>query len=445
MFYPPFLIYKNNIMKTSFYNNSTEYENNVILHNGLSGKFLILNPYLYNLFEISSKENRINELIEIHGDFYNSLIKGGFLVDDSFDEVRYCYEKMKEVDNENDTFHLIINPTLNCNFKCWYCYETHVKDSRINEGVKNNITKYISRLIKDKERGFNNFILSWFGGEPLLQFVNVMVPILEESYKICHDNGIKFYSNITTNALLVNNRVVEIAKKYNLTPFQITLDGHKDRHNKVRYISKNKGSYDEIIKNIKLLLNNEINVLARINCSEDTFTDLEKILEDFNNIDSNSIKYLSFSFHKVWQTEKNVEEDMSKYIKIFRQNGFTVVNNYLNINISCYADKLNQATINYDGNVFKCTARDFTEENREGILTDEGEIIWNEKYPKRFESKHKNRPCLECSILPVCKGGCSQYSMEKEEEYCIYDFDEIKKKKIILDLFLTQIQNISAL
>ena len=31
---------------------------------------------------------------------------------------------------------------------------------------------------------------------------------------------------------------------------------------------------------------------------------------------------------------------------------------------SCYADKINQMTVNYDGGVYKCTARDFNEKEQ---------------------------------------------------------------------------------
>ncbi|WP_134790028.1 SPASM domain-containing protein, partial [Flavobacterium psychrophilum] len=103
---------------------------------------------------------------------------------------------------------------------------------------------------------------------------------------------------------------------------------------------------------------------------------------------------------------------------------------------SCYADKRNHATLNYNGDVFKCTARDLESKSKEGYLNEEGIIEWNEKFEDRMDSKFKNPPCLKCSILPICNGGCSQQAIEhKGIEYCVYNFDENRKLDIIKDKF----------
>jgi uncharacterized protein len=111
------------------------------------------------------------------------------------------------------------------------------------------------------------------------------------------------------------------------------------------------------------------------------------------------------------------------------------------VRYSCYADRSNHATINYNGEVFKCTARDFTSASKEGDLDEDGNIIWNERYTDRMTSKLKNKPCLECAILPICGGGCSQKAMESaNEDYCVHFFDENRKKNIIRDRFRTIVE-----
>ena len=103
---------------------------------------------------------------------------------------------------------------------------------------------------------------------------------------------------------------------------------------------------------------------------------------------------------------------------------------------SCYADKRYQATINYNGEVFKCTARDFTNNTGEGYLTTEGSVVWNEKYEKRLSSKFKNPPCKECRILPICGGGCSQQALESNgNDYCVLNYDEGIKTQVIINKF----------
>ncbi|WP_081580599.1 SPASM domain-containing protein [Bergeyella zoohelcum] len=99
--------------------------------------------------------------------------------------------------------------------------------------------------------------------------------------------------------------------------------------------------------------------------------------------------------------------------------------------------------MNYDGNIFKCTARDFTSENSEGVIDDEGELIWNDKFYVRRNIKFSNAPCLECKILPICNGSCSQHYIENiGKGFCIYDFDESKKINQVKQIFLEEINKL---
>jgi uncharacterized protein len=101
---------------------------------------------------------------------------------------------------------------------------------------------------------------------------------------------------------------------------------------------------------------------------------------------------------------------------------------------SCYADKKNSAVINFNGDIFKCTARDFTNVKREGYIDVKGEVIWeNDSLNRRLNAKFNNKPCLSCRIMPLCNGGCSQHALDHlgVDEYCVYSFDEKEKDKIV--------------
>jgi uncharacterized protein len=145
--------------------------------------------------------------------------------------------------------------------------------------------------------------------------------------------------------------------------------------------------------------------------------------------------------NKVWQeTNDDLVDQVDAFQAQAQAFGFKIpgaleANTVIN---SCYADKRNQSVINYNGDVYKCNARDFTKERREGVLGD-GQIVWNDKYEQRMHIKLKNKPCLECRILPICGGGCSQKAVESAgRDYCVQDFDEQKKKSIVLGMFLSE-------
>jgi uncharacterized protein len=427
-------------MKASQFNSFFFYEGKQIGYNAFTNEFLLLEPELFDLFNAAKHEENWEELREIHYDFHDYLLEKGFIVEKNDNEVEKVKQLVQKIDQENDElYELTINPTMNCNFKCWYCYETHIKASKMTKETISNILLLVDNILMSKPN-LKEFHLQWFGGEPLLYFDTTVLPILKEVYPKMIERGIEFSSGFTSNGLLINQTMLEICKDHGVSHFQITLDGHRERHNQVRYISKERGSYDEIVANIKLCAKNEIATSARINVSAETLDNLSKILDDFADLDENAKQYLNFSFHEVWQEEKDLDSDIQKEVNLFRANGLNTLYNGVNLDTvrnSCYADKKNHATVNYNGDVFKCTARDFESDSREGVLNDNGIIEWNEKFEDRMNSKFKNKPCLSCKILPICNGGCSQQAIEHTgREYCVHGFDENKKLEIIKDKFL---------
>lgn len=427
-------------MKFSRFNNFFNYEDKKVGYNSYESEFIILETELFELFEASKRENNAKELETIHPEFYNHLIEKGFLIEDDVDEIENVKKLVQEIDIENDTFYrLTINPTMNCNFKCWYCYETHIKASKMSNDTIISITKFVDNILEEK-KALTNFHLSWFGGEPLLYFDKTVKPLLEDIYPKMQKNNIMFSSGFTTNGFLINQEMLDVCKNLGVNHFQITLDGHRERHNKVRFVSNERGSYDEIVNNIILCIKNQLSVGVRLNVSEETIETLPNIIDDFLSLSKDDLKYLNFSFHEVWQEKKDIHDDVQSIVNSFREKGYNTLYKGKNLDTvrnSCYADKKNHATLNYNGEVFKCTARDFESKSKEGDLTADGKIEWNEKFDKRMNSKFKNPPCLKCSILPICNGGCSQQAIEHEgRDYCIHNFDENRKLDIIKDKFL---------
>ncbi|TWI94577.1 uncharacterized protein JN11_04687 [Mucilaginibacter frigoritolerans] len=426
-------------MKISRYNTFFPYEDKIIGFNALKNDFIILMPELYEMLKSAIHFKNLDELKDIHEDFYNHLVDKGFIVDIDFDELNEVKRMVQEVDHENEhVFQLTINPTMNCNFKCWYCYETHIRQSKMNVDVISSVGKLMQKIV-DEKKDLRAFSINWFGGEPLLYFDTTVVPILEKACEIMNGKGIAFGTGFTTNGFLLNQEKLDKCKKLNVQSFQITLDGHRERHNQVRFVSENRGSYDEIISNIKLAASNGFRVTVRLNISKETLNEgIMRIAADFLDLNMETREKLFFSFHEVWQNEKDLSRDIQDVVKYFREWGFNTSfkATWDFVRESCYADKRNHATINYNGDLFKCTARDFETANREGHIDSEGNLIWNEKYERRMNSKFKNKPCLECRIMPICNGGCSQQAIEHENiDYCVNGFDEEKKTSLIREKF----------
>ena len=100
-----------------------------------------------SFLEIDSelKECLINGTIEnIPSDIKSLLAEKGFLVEQDRNEV----ESIRYADivkrYQSKLMRLTILPTINCNFRCWYCYETH-KYSRMSKEQANCIFEFLKK------------------------------------------------------------------------------------------------------------------------------------------------------------------------------------------------------------------------------------------------------------------------------------------------------------
>lgn len=248
---------------------------------------------------------------------------------------------------------------------------------------------------------------------------------------------------MTSNGFLLSEEIIRELSQHNVSSIQITLDGCREDHNKVRRAPKGIDSYQVILRNIRSLLSHQIHVSLRINYTIKNIHRVIEIKDELKDLDKESKSLLFINLQRVWQDKDmspnfDLKSDMDKIIYGFKEIG---INTYYyvddKITYSCYADKNNEVLINFNGDIFKCTARDFKKENRYGYLNENGEIIWNkELLEERRNSRFKNHPCLQCRIAPICSGGCSQVLIEnKDKDYCIYGYNERKKDEIILDNF----------
>ncbi|WP_413666692.1 radical SAM protein [Mucilaginibacter sp. Mucisp86] len=423
-------------MKYSQFNSVIPYENRFALYNSYNQKFMVIDPLLKELLD-AAKHEGVNSLKDVHPTFYDYLKTEEYLIDSNIDEVQKVKDLVKQVDENISSFLLTINPTMNCNFKCWYCYETHIKKSSLHVDMVDKIGYFIEKTVRKPEMQFFN--VSFFGGEPLLYFERDVVPVIVKLKQECVAHSVDYAVSFTTNGYLVDDDFIAFFKHNGIVPgLQITLDGYKEKHDEVRYVSATKGSYDVIINNIKKLLLNKFPVRLRVNYTSLNIEDAYKIAEEFKDIPLDIKKeFLLMDYHRVWQDSKvdDIGRTVDKNIDMIKKEGIQVKHmSPNNVRDSCYADKRNSATINYNGDLFKCTARDFTTAKRAGYLSDEGDLIWEDDYlEKRMNVKFNNKPCLTCRLMPICNGGCSQHALEAlgEKEYCVYYGDDSLKDDVV--------------
>ncbi len=190
--------------KFSKYNSIIPLSDNIsALYNSKEDKCIVIKRNLEEYFKLTPVDLEKN-----HPSIYQNLLDINAIVDQNLDELQEVIKRSKEVDYTDKTYRLIINPTMNCNFKCWYCYESHIVGSKMsNEGV-NRIMKFIDKTLENN-KNLNSFDLSFFGGEPLMYYSKVTEPIINH-YRTQYENypNINFTISFTTNAYLLNDKMV---------------------------------------------------------------------------------------------------------------------------------------------------------------------------------------------------------------------------------------------
>lgn len=295
-------------------------------------------------------------------------------------------------------------------------------------------------LLEDKiGKGLRHLTLSFFGGEPLLKFDEVVNPLLNRVSLLCKQIDVKLNVGFTSNAYLLSSSMVEkicsISTEHPIA-WQITLDGNSFIHDKTRRTIDKSGTFDRIISNIHLLVASGMQVLIRMNYTRKNVLSFYDIIDCFADLSKEQLNLIKVTFQQVWQdcnhSSKENEETLQiidQIQKAFVGAGFNVVTKEQR-RIRCYADKPNCVVINHDGSIFKCTAQDFKVSNSEGRLNEKGEIIYNDKYYARMNSIFSNAACRDCNIFPLCLGGCSQ-RLIYEHNKCIYSFCEEEKAHLV--------------
>ncbi len=369
--------------------------------------------FAYRQNEIIDLDKRLASLIrtnidtpdnirDIHPELYNCLAERQIIIPDECDETILCLNEINQKLSSDQTVRLTINPTMDCNLRCWYCYENHMTGSVMDKSMIRQVCDYIRKAAESPT--MENLILSFFGGEPLLRYNSVVKPIIISACDSCKRNGKAILVSFTSNGVCLTRHIVDdLTETVNNVSVQIAFDGGKSTHNNVKKFANGDGTYDLVVSNLKYAINKGIFTTIRCNYTATNLISFAELVEDF--IDLHENKNLKFSFHRVWQ-EKDSElltKHMSEFKTIAKQFRFSSnLSSHAVVNLSpCYADYLNSVVINYNGDIFRCTARDFKKSNRIGILKN-GTIVFDDAQSSESSPRRFYKECGECKMLPIC-------------------------------------------
>jgi uncharacterized protein len=427
----------------SRYNIEVEHSGGMLLYNALTDKLLPISFKEYAIVETMLEH--LTEFQKRYPDLYAAFRKSGFIIDSGFDELAYIKLQNKKRVYAHGNYHLTINPTLDCNLKCWYCSVGYAGTKHNREQMSDETVNALSRHVENLavRQKAQSILLDWFGGEPMMYYDEVIRKVSELAQPIAMEHKANLSQHITTNATLLNEERIRQMKDFGFTFFQIPIDGNERRHNQVKYYPCKQGSYRDVVNNINLIADiiPNIYITLRINYDKQTLKNIRDILPDFSE---KSKSHIRVDFQRIWQvpcTDKE-RELLHAAKEDFRAAGFqSDFWAYKPASFKrCYADSYLYYAINYNGKVFKCTARDYGDDKVIGNLQPSGQIKWNENIlSKLFEkATFENEMCESCKMLPLCMGPCIQKNYEARINgtplTCIYKNVEYSLSNYIIDM-----------
>lgn len=351
-----------------------------------------------------------------------------------FDELQYLDYRYNSLKFTNKKASYIIYPTLSCNFKCYYCFES------LKKGViREKETKILELFFKNKIKKLKEISIRWSGGEPLIVWNSIkQISNVFKSYK-----G-DLIMSMATNGYLLTDEIAREMKELNFSSIQITVDGTKQEHNRIRFAINDSNTYDKVLEGIK---NSSKYMMTkiRLNVDNNNKNSFEKFLIDLDKYDLNK-KNISLYVKPIRSSQNcaktpNILEEKQffdlelLYIQLAKQYNFKYsLHPNFNSAIRCIYHHIDSYAIDPKLRLYKCAENIGLKEYQVGKINKHSKIEIDNisNYQKSLMySPISLLECRECKILPICNGKCPiewEKSNKKENEGCIPEKQTIEAK-----------------
>ena len=296
----------------------------------------------------------------------------------------------------------IILPTNKCNQSCSYCHTLRGSDCMSDKTLKNSIN-FLTNLFEYSGQ-FGH--IEWHAAEPTL----MPISFYEKAEDYFDTIGFPFERTMCTNLTLINNDWIQFFKKYKYS-ISTSLDGDKFIHN------HNRNNFDIVIKNLKLINDNNIKV---------------GIISVISKYSAEHAKEIYPFFHFIGQDVQLNLEYPCNFQKLATAAFIRIFDDwyqYPDIQVTPFAKMINfLASKQYDGlchrechngivaidplgNVYpcECFVSPLSSKYIFGNVNDNTTFeILNNKLRLWFleEQSRFDKRCLNCKYLPYCGGGC---------------------------------------
>lgn len=405
-------------MKLSGFNVVEKVEDGILIYNTNSGGILKLDKEYEEKYNMLVRGELIDDV-----DFMGTLVQGKMLVDKTDgDEVKKIILENMISRFNGEGISLTIAPTMDCNFRCPYCYEKGKEYVTMSEETIQKMKEYIEKI---KEQ-YKYIYIAWYGGEPLLAF-----KIVKELMETVYENFEKKYvsTDAVTNGYLLNEETVLGMKELNISRIQITIDGPPEIHNVRRKLPSGEDTFFVILNNMKnaLKIYPELNITVRVNVDKTNIKridEIEKHLAEYELLGKISVYIAPVTNINETCNDKqcfNTEEFALEEINFMKRNwskGVDFVRMPIRNVGMCGAVSLHSWLIDAKGDLYKCWDDVGNLSEKVGSIYQDNIVVNANLLKWLMYSIEKDEECMKCPYLPVCMGGCANYRIKNKEKNC---------------------------
>lgn len=389
-------------------------------------------------------------------ELYGTLRRRGYLVE-SPDEEKAILDRLHGVTLaapfSGIPTRYIICPTMACNLRCTYCFETtdqHVALARLTDGQLQSIFTYIRSCLEKlavlaedplamKFLGEEPPTIGLFGGEPLLRRNrHIIESILDFAASI------PMKVRVITNGTQVRHFIDTISRYRDILQFQLTMDGAKDSHNVRRIRANGSGTFDEVCDAVDQVASIGVPVALRVNFDRDNVGDLDELRSVFQERGWTSNPLVSpyasvvFDFtqdgpgilqeHELLKAlyeagaygcdEPIFDAVVSPSIS-FVEGFFSPKNTGMKPWKLSYCEATNGSNICFasDGTLTTCLTYVGKGGFTVGTFDDDGVHIDQAALDRwRLRDGFRMRRCADCELLLLCGGGCPVKALERNND-----------------------------
>ncbi|MEW6050619.1 MAG: radical SAM protein [Candidatus Zixiibacteriota bacterium] len=354
------------------------------------------------------------------------LRHGRFVYDDVDDQFAWLKFRYRRARQETSSLGLVIAPTMACNMACQYCFEGN-KSGRMSSRVVESLIGFIERQapkLKDLQ-------ISWYGGEPLLA-LDIIDDITQSVFDLAREHKFAYAASMISNGYLLSPETVDRLVSLRVSQVQVTLDGPSEIHDRKRPLKNGKVSFETIIRNLQYAVE-KMTISVRVNIDQSFTPEMIRGMTDeltaaglrdrvgvyFGMIEPATAACANISEH-CFETRSYSQTELTLSHELLNQ-GFRIEKLPGPIMNFCFAQLTNSFLIDPDGDMYRCFNYAGDKSKSMGNIARDIDYRHAEFLRLFSFDPFEEKSCRDCSILPVCMGGCPARRSDRAlpaEEYC---------------------------